>query len=148
MAWAFDLMEDDPKITLIAPVKHNLLKDARSYKITTVDSDGVGVIKFDGYSNMTADDRIEERESKDRGSRKELKKAIQDVLKDGPIPAGQVCNQLQDMGSMRTIQRAAKSLEDEGKLRKSGTNHKNYVWQLATDAEQTTFDEVTTNGRV
>ena len=76
-AWAFDLMEDDKKITLIAPIKHNLLKDARSYKITTVGKDieweigegyyqkaNVGVIKFVGYSNMTADERIEERKTK------------------------------------------------------------------------------------
>jgi len=137
MGWAFDLEEDDKSTTLIAPIKHNLLKEARSYKITTVDFDGVGVVKFVGYSTKTADDRIEEKESKDRGSRKELKKAILDVLKDGPLPAGQVCNTLQDLGVSRTIRRAAEQLEEEGKLRKSGTNSKSFVWQLATEAEQT-----------
>jgi len=161
-AWAFDLMEDDKKITLIAPIKHNLLKDGRSYKITTDSKeiewevgDGysqnaeVGVIKFVGYSDMTADDRIEEKESKDRGSRKEIKRAILDVLKDGPMPAGQVCNQLQDLGvSARTIRRAVEVLKTEGKLRLSGTNPKNFIWQLATDAEQPTFDEVINNGSV
>ncbi len=149
-------MDDDPKTTLIAPIKHNLLKDGRSYKITTDSKeiewevgDGyyqkseVGVVRFVGYSNMTADERIEEKESKDRGKGKELKKAILEVLKDGPIPAGQVCNQLQDMGcSVRTIQRAAEQLEDEGKLKKSGNNRKNMMWQLATEAEQPTFDGV------
>lgn len=160
--WAFDRSEDDKNIVLVAPVKHNLLKDARSYKITSDSKEtewevgggfyqktDVGVIRFVGYSNMTADERIEEKESKDRGSRKELKKAILTVLKDGPVAAGQVCNALQDLGvSTRTIQRAAEQLEDEGKLRKSGTNHKNFVWQLTTEVEQATFDEVTTNGRV
>ncbi len=68
----------------------------------------VGVVQFVGYSNMTADDRIEERESKDRGSRKEIKKAIIDVLKDGPMSAGQVCSALQDLGVSRTIRRAAR----------------------------------------
>jgi AAA domain len=161
MAWAFDLMEDDPTTTLIAPIKHNLMRDAKSYKITTDDTpikfpignrqhqkDNVGVIRFVGYSNMTADERIEEKESKDRGNRKEVKKAILDVLKDGPKPAGQVCNQLQDVGSVRTIQRAAEQLVEEGRLRKSGNNRKNMVWELATEVKQTTFDEVTTNGRV
>jgi len=147
MAWAFDLEEDDPKTTLIAPIKHNLLKEARSYKITTVDKDGVGVIKFAGYSTKTADDRIEEKESKDRGSRKEIKKAILATLKDGPIPPGQVCNVLQDFGvSSRTIRRAAEGLEEEGKLRKSGTNSKSFMWELVPEAEQATVDEVTTNG--
>ena len=154
-AWAFDLMDDDPKTTLIAPIKHNLLKDARSYKITTDSKeiewevgDGyyqtseVGVVRFVGYSNMTADERIEEKESKDRGNRKELKNAILDVLKDGPMSAGQVCNQLQDMGSMSSLGRAARSLEDEGKLKKSGNNRKNMMWQVATEAEQATFDGV------
>jgi hypothetical protein len=146
MAWAFDLMEDDPKITLIAPIKKNLLAEAKSYKITTVDNDGVGVIRFVGYSEMTADDRIEEKESKDRGNRKEIKKAIQDALRDGPKSAGQVCNELQDMASIRSIRRAAQALEDEGKLRRSGTNHKNFTWLLATEAEQAPiFDEVTAN---
>jgi hypothetical protein len=136
MGWAFDLMEDDPKITLIAPVKHNLLKDARSYKITTVDSDGVGVIKFVGYSEMTADERIEEKESKDRGSRKELKKAILDVLREGPKPAGQVFNELRDMGSVSSLRRAAQGLEEEGKLLRCGSNNRNMTWQLTTDGEQ------------
>ncbi|MGB8112221.1 MAG: AAA family ATPase, partial [Candidatus Sulfotelmatobacter sp.] len=153
-AWAFDLMEDDKKITLIAPIKHNLLKDARSYKITTVGKDieweigegyyqkaNVGVIKFVGYSNMTADERIEEREDKGRGSRKEIKKAILDLLKNGPLPAGQVCNALQDLGSMRTIQRAAGMLEEEGKLSRVGNNNKNLVWQLATEPRQASFDD-------
>ncbi|MBZ5679191.1 MAG: AAA family ATPase [Acidobacteriia bacterium] len=134
MGWAFDL--EDDRITLIAPVKHNLLKEARSYKITTDDKDGVGVIRFVGYSTKSADERIEEKESKDRGSRKEIKKAILDVLKDGPLPAGQVCNTLQDLGVSRTIRRAAESLEEEGKLRRSGTNHKNLVWQVISEAEQ------------
>ena len=137
MGWAFDLMEDDPKITLIAPIKKNLLKDARSYKLTTVDCDGVGVIKFVGYSNMTADERIEEKESKDRGNRKEIKKAILDALKDGPMPAGRVCNDLQDVGSLSSLKRAAASLLEEGKMRRSGTNPKNFVWELATESEQT-----------
>ena len=154
-AWAFDLMPDDPKTTLIAPIKHNLLKDARSYKITTDSKeiewevgDGywqkteVGVVRFVGYSNRTADEQIEEKESKDRGTRKEIKNSILDVLKDGPMPAGQVCNQLQDMGSMSSIGRAARSLEEEGKLKKTGNNRKNMLWQLATEAEQPTFDEV------
>jgi hypothetical protein len=154
-AWAFDLMEDDPKTTLIAPIKHNLLKDARSYKITTdskeiewevgdgyLQSTEVGVVRFVGYSNMTADERIEEKESKDRGNRKQLKAAILDALKDGPMPAGQVCNNLQDLGSVRTLQRAAEQLEEEGKLQKSGSNRKNMLWQLATEAEQPTFDGV------
>jgi len=148
-AWAFDLMEDDKKITLIAPIKHNLLAEAKSYKITTdskeiewevgndyYQKDEVGVIRFVGYSDMTADERIEEKESKDRGGRKEIKKAILELLKDGPMPAGQVCNALQDMGSVSSLRRAAVSLEGEGKLRRSGTNHKNFVWQLATEAEQ------------
>lgn len=160
-AWAFDLMEDNKKITLIAPIKHNLLKDGRSYKITTdskeiewARQDGfhqkaeVGVVRFVGYSDMTADDRIEEKESKDRGSRKEIKKAILDVLKDGPKPAGHVCNELRDMGSISSLRRAAQGLEEEGKLKRSGSNNRNMTWELASDAEQTTFDEVTTNGRV
>jgi len=142
MAWAFDLEEDDPKTTLIAPIKHNLLREAKSYKITTADKDGVGVIKFAGYSTKTADDRIEEKESKDRGNRKEIKKAILDVLKDGPMPAGQVCNQLQDIGSISSIGRAARSLEEESKLRKLGNNRKNLVWELIPEAEQATFDGV------
>jgi hypothetical protein len=149
-AWAFDLMEDDKKITLIAPIKHNLLKDGRSYKITTdsktidwevgdgvLESADLGIIRFVGYSQMTADERIEEKESKDRGNRKEIRKAILDVLKDGPLPAGQVCNALQDLGvSARTIRRAAVSLEEEGKLRKLGTNSKSFMWELTPDAEQ------------
>jgi hypothetical protein len=157
MAWAFDLMEDDRSTTLIAPIKANLMKAAKSYKITTDDTlikwpvgnrqhqkDNVGKIRFVGYSNMTADDRIEEKESKDRGSRKELKKAILALLKDGPLPAGQVKNALQGMGAIRTIERAAESLESDGKLKRVGTNPKNFVWQLATDAEQVQiFDGVT-----
>lgn len=155
-AWAFDLEEDDPKTTLIAPIKHNLLKDARSYKITTdskeiewsvgdgyYQSAEVGVVRFVGYSNKTADDRIEEKESKDRGNRKEIKKAILDVLKNGPMSAGQVCNELGDMGGIATLRRAAQSLEEEGKLKRCGNNNRNMVWQLATEAEQSTFDEVT-----
>jgi hypothetical protein len=156
MAWAFDLMEDDPATTLIAPIKHNLMKAAKSYKITTEDTfikwpvgnrqhqtDHVGRIKFVGYTNKTADERIEEKEDKGRGQRKELKKTILDALKDGPKSPGQVCNDLQGMGcSVRTIQRAAEQLEEEGKLKKSGANRKNTVWQLATEIEQPTFDEV------
>jgi ribosome maturation protein Sdo1 len=88
----------------------------------------VGKIRFIGYSNMTADERIEEKESKDRGSRKEIKKAILNVLKDGPLPAGQVCITLQDLGvSARTVRRAAESLEEEGKFRNLGTNSKSFV---------------------
>jgi hypothetical protein len=149
MAWAFDLMEDNPTTTLIAPIKHNLMKVAKSYKITTEDTfikypignrqhqtDHVGVIRFVGYSKMTADERIEEKERKDRGNRKQLKTAVLDLLKDGPMSAGQVCNQMQDLGSLRTVQRAAEQLEEEGKLKKSGNNRKNMVWQLATGAEQ------------
>jgi hypothetical protein len=158
-AWAFDLMEDDKKITLIAPIKHNLLKDGRSYKITTdskeidlpEDRDGayqkaeVGVIRFVGYSEMTADDRIDEKESKDRGSRKEIKIAILDVLKDGPKPAGHVCNELRDMGSISSLRRAAQSLEEEGKLRRFGSNNRNMTWELATEATQATFDDEVSN---
>jgi len=129
-----------PRITLIAPVKHNLLKDARSYMITTEDVDGVGVIKFVGYSNKTADERIEEKESKDRGSRKELKKTILDLLKDGPMSAGEVCNELRELDVPRTIRRAFEALKEEGKVKLSGTNPKNFLWQLATEAEQPTFD--------
>jgi hypothetical protein len=153
-AWAFDLMEEDKSVTLIAPIKHNLLKDGRSYKITTESKtieweigNGVfectelGVIKFVGYSQMTADERIEEKESKDRGNRKEITKAILDVLKDGPKPAGQVCHTLQDLGTTRTIQRAAERLEDDGKLQRVGANRKNLVWQLATEPQQATFDK-------
>jgi hypothetical protein len=149
-AWAFDLMEDDKAITLIAPIKHNLLKDGRSYKITTDSKEiewevgggfyqktDLGVIRFVGYSDMTADDRIEEKESKDRGNRKEIKKAILDALKDGPVPAGRVCNDLQDVGSLSSLKRAAASLLEEGKMRRSGTNPKNFVWELATESEQT-----------
>ncbi len=157
MAWAFDLEEDDKKTTLIAPIKHNLLPDARSHRITTVSKEvewslggdyyqkaEVGVVKFVGYSSKSADDRIEEKESKDRGNRKELKRAILSVLKDGPVPAGQVKNALQDFGvSVRTIEREAASLEAEGKLKKSGVKP-NVVWQLATEVEQAqVFDEVT-----
>jgi hypothetical protein len=40
------------------------------------------------------------------------------------------------MGSLSSIGRAAKGLEEEGKLKKSGNNRKNMVWQLATEAEQ------------
>lgn len=155
-AWAFDLMEDDPKTTLIAPIKANLMRVAKSYKITTADTvikwpignrqhqtDHVGKITFVGYSEITADERIEQKEDKGRGQRKELKKSILDALKDGPLPAGQVCNQLQDMGvSVRTIRRAAETLKDEGKLRLTGTNPKNFIWQLASETEQPTFDEV------
>jgi hypothetical protein len=144
MAWAFDRMEDDPKITLIAPVKKNLLAEAKSYKITTIsktllineEPTSIGVVKFVGYSNMTADDRIEEKELKDRGNRKEIKKAILDALKDGPMPAGRVCNELQDLGSLSSLKRAAASLLEEGKMRRSGTNPKNFVWELATESEQ------------
>jgi hypothetical protein len=159
MAWAFDLEEDDPTTTLIAPIKHNLMKAAKSYKITTEDTfikwpignrqhqtDHVGRIKFVGYTNKTADERIEEKEDKGRGQRKELKKAILDALKDGPMPAGQVCNQLQEMGSMSSIGRAARGLEEEGKLKKTGNNRKNMTWQLATEAEQASvFQGVATN---
>lgn len=159
-AWAFDLMEDDKKVTLIAPIKHNLLKDGRSYKITTdsktiewkrdgvVESADLGIIRFVGYSAMTADDRIEEKEDKGRGGRKELKKAILDVLKDGPMPAGQVYNELRDAASLSSLKRATASLQEEGKLRRTGTNPKNFVWELATEAEQATFDEVTNNAGV
>lgn len=159
-AWAFDLMEDDKKVTLIAPIKHNLLKDGRSYKITTdsktiewerdgvVESADLGIIRFVGYSTMTADDRIEEKEDKGRGGRKELKKAILDVLKDGPMPAGQVYNELRDAASLSSLKRATASLQEEGKLRRTGTNPKNFVWELATEAEQATFDEVTNNAGV
>jgi len=142
-------MEDDKSTTLIAPIKANLMKAAKSYKITTDDTpikwpvgnrqhqkESVGRIRFVGYSNMTADERIEEKEAKDRGNKKQLKAAILEALKDGPMPAGQVCNQLQDMGSLSSIGRAAKGLEEEGKLKKSGNNRKNMVWQLATEAEQ------------
>jgi hypothetical protein len=158
MAWAFDRSEDDKNIVLVAPVKHNLLKDARSYKITsdtkTIEweaGDGfhqkadVGVIRFVGYSEMSADERIEQRESKDRGSRKELKKAILALLKDAPMPAGQVKNALQDLGvSTRTIERAAESLESEGKLKRVGANPKNMVWQLASEDEQAQIFDVAT----
>jgi len=159
-AWAFDLMEDDPKITLIAPIKHNLLKDSRSYKITTDsktiewqagDENGepifqkaeLGVIRFVGYTTMTADERIEEKESKDKGSRKELKRAILDVLKDGPKPAGHIKNELREMASIPSIERAAKSLVDDGVLRRSGTNRNNMTWELVpeTEQEQIRFDE-------
>jgi hypothetical protein len=149
-------MEDDKQTTLIAPIKHNLLAKAASYKITTDSKDiewsvgdgyfqktSVGVVRFAGLSEMSADDRIEEKEDKGRGERKHLKKAILDVLNNGPLPAGQVCNQLSDMKvSVRTIQRAAEQLEAEGKLRKSGSNRKNLIWQLATEVEQPAFDEV------
>jgi hypothetical protein len=147
MAWGFDRADGDSETTIISPIKKNLLAKAKSYKITTVDHDGVGVIKFLGYTEVTADEQIEAREDKGRGQRKELKAAILDALKDGPKSAGQVCNELQDMGSVSSIGRAARSLEEEGKLTKSGNNRKNLVWQLATEAEQPTFDEVT-NGSV
>ena len=160
MAWAFDLMEDDKTTTLIAPIKHNLMKAAKSYRITTDDTqikwpignrqhqtDSVGKVRFVGYSNMTADERIEEKESKDRGNRKAIKQAILDVLKDGPKPAGHVCSELRDMGGIATLRRAAQSLEDEGKLRRCGNNNRNMVWQLATEAEpMPVFQGVATNG--
>jgi hypothetical protein len=142
MAWGFDRADGDSETTIISPIKANLLAKAKSYKITTVDRDGVGVIKFLGYTDVTADEQIEAREEKGRGQRKELKKEILKVLADGPLPAGQVCNQLQDMGvSIRTFQRAAEQLVEEGKLKKSGTKPK-VVWQLATEAEEPTFDGV------
>lgn len=142
-AWGFDRAEGDSETTIISPIKKNLLAKAKSYKITTIDRDGVGIIKFLGFTDVTADEQIEAREDKGRGKRKELNKVLLDVLKDGPMSPGQVCNQLQDMGcSVRTIQRAAEQLEDEGKLIKSGTNRKNMLWQLATEAEQPAFDEV------
>jgi hypothetical protein len=157
MAWAFDLMPDDPKTTLIAPIKHNLMKNGRSYKITTDSktiewSVGNGVfqsteqplIRFVGYSDMTADDRIEEKEDKGRGNKKELRKTILELLKDGPIPAGQVYNELRDLASLSSLKRATASLLEEGKLKRTGTNPKNVVWELATGAEQEEiFDEVT-----
>lgn len=159
MAWAFDSHESGDNITLMAPIKHNLLKEALSYKLSTVSTeieypvgDGfyqtaeVGVVKFVGYSDKTADDRIEEKESKDRGSRKEIKKAILDLLKSGPMSAGQVCNELRDMGGIATLRRAAQSLEDEGKLRRVGNNNRNMTWDLATEAEQIpVFQGVATN---
>ena len=146
MAWGFDRADGDSETTIISPIKKNLLAKAKSYKITTVDSDGVGVIKFLGYTNVTADEQIEAREDKGRGNRKELKKALVDALKDGGKPAGHVCNELREFGSVRTIQRAAEELIDEGKMKKVGNNRKNMVWQLATEVEQPTFDEVTNNG--
>jgi|SRR5580658_5012547 hypothetical protein len=157
MAWAFDLMPDDPKTTLIAPIKHNLMKNGRSYKITTDSktiewSVGNGVfqsteqplIRFVGYSDMTADDRIEEKEDKGRGNKKELRKTILELLKDGPIPAGQVYSELRELASLSSLKRATASLLEEGKLKRTGTNPKNFVWELATGAEQAQiFDEVT-----
>jgi hypothetical protein len=148
-AWAFDNMEDDPKMTLVAPVKANLLANAKSYKITTISKDvvwngekhNVGVIKFVGHSEMTADERIEEKESKNRGSRKKIKDAIRDELKNGPLPAGQVCNALQDLGVPRSIRRAAEELEEEGKLLRVGPNNKNLVWQLVIEFQQASFDK-------
>jgi hypothetical protein len=85
---------------------------------------------------MTADERIEEKESRDRGNRKDIKKAILDMLKDGPRPAGQVCTELRDMGSVSSLRRAAQSLESDGKLRRAGNNNRNMTWELATEAQQ------------
>lgn len=156
MAWAFDL-EDDPQYTLIAPVKHNLLKEARSYRITTVNTkirypigyrqhqrDEVGVVKFVGYSKVTADEAIEAHEDKDKTKKKELRTAILDMCKVEQL-AGNVCNQLsrEFNCSVRTIQRTADQLVSEDKLKKSGTNSKNFTWKTLTEAEQPTFDEVT-----
>ena len=36
---------------------------------------------------------------------------------------------------------AFEALKEEGKVKLSGTNPKNFLWQLATEAEQPTFDE-------
>lgn len=64
------------------------------------------------------------------------------------MPAGQVYNELRDAASLSSLKRATASLQEEGKLRRTGTNPKNFVWELATEAEQATFDEVTNNAGV
>ena len=61
------------------------------------------------------------------------------------MPAGQVKNALQDLGgSTRAIERAAESLESEGKLKRVGANPKNMVWQLASEDEQAQIFDVAT----
>jgi hypothetical protein len=147
MAWGFDRADGDSETTIISPIKKNLLAKAKSYKITTVDHDGVGVIKFLGYTDTTADEQIEAREDKGRGQRKELKKEILAVLADGKLPVGQVYNQLRDTASLSSLKRAVAGLLEEGKIKRLGTNPKNFELVLATEAEQPTFDEVT-NGSV
>jgi AAA domain len=143
MAWGFDRAEGDSETTVISPIKKNLLAKAKSYKITTVDHDGVGVIKFLGFTEVTADEQIEAREDKGRGQRKEIKKEILALLKDGPMPVGDVYNQLRDIASLSSLKRAVAALLDEGKIKRLGTNPKNFELALATEAEQPTFDEVT-----
>jgi len=141
-AWGFDRAEGDSETTVVSPIKKNLLAKAKSYKITTIDRDGVGVIKFLGFTDVTADEQIEAREDKSRGQRKEIKNAILDELKDGPMSPGEVCNALQDLGGPRTIRRVFEVLKLDGKVKLSGTNPKNFTWQLASEAEQPTFDHV------
>jgi hypothetical protein len=151
-------MGDDKKsTTIIAPIKHNLMAKAKSYKITTdskeidlpEDDKGfyqkatVGVVRFVGYSEKSADDTIEEKEAKDRGNRKEVRKAILDALKDGPKPAGTVCGELRDLASISSLRRAAQGLEEEGKLRRTGNNNRNMTWELATGSQAYIFDGAT-----
>jgi hypothetical protein len=57
------------------------------------------------------------------------------------MSAGEVCNELRELDVPRTIRRAFEALKEESKVKLSGTNPKNFLWQLATEAEQPTFDE-------
>jgi hypothetical protein len=132
-----------------------LLEVAQSFEITTVNtpvrweedgqqkSDNVGVVKFVKWSDTTAEGATQEREEKDKSAKTSIRKGILNTLKDGAKTPGEVKTACQDLGSVRGIERAFSKLEEEGRVKKTGSGPSNTKWMLATaeEKESMSFDK-------
>ena len=155
MAWSFTLLDDTDKSsnTLIAPVKKNLLKVAKSYEITTVSTpvewdevgvkkrDEVGVFKFVRLSDETTEGQLLEKSSKERSKQREVREGILAALKQGAVSPANVINSLQGVAAKATIEREARRLIESKKIKRNGTGPSNTTWMLATELHQAEFDK-------
>jgi hypothetical protein len=154
MAWSFTLMDDTDKDshTLIAPIKKNLLKVAKSYEITTVSTpveweedgvkkqDTVGVVQFVRLSDETTEGQLLEKASKDRSKQREVREGILGALMQGPVSPANVISSLEGIASKPSIERQASWLVRTGKIKRSGTGPSNTLWMLAAEPHQAEFD--------